>query len=223
MDLYAIIVAGGSGSRMKSHVPKQFIEVQGKPILMHTITAFFEHNPKIIIILGLPSDQIEYWKQICETYQFTVPHTVVIGGKTRFQTVKNCLSYCSGSGLVAIHDGVRPFVSSELIHNSYHMAMDKGNAVAAVKLKDSIRVVTNGHTQSIDRSKYYIVQTPQTFRLELIKKAFDTDESPSYTDDATVLERLGENIYIIEGSYINMKITTPDDLMMAKAIFSQSK
>ena len=190
---YAIIVAGGSGSRMNSDVPKQFIEIGGLPILMHTLKRFKEADAQIEIILVLPESQFEYWSDLCSTYS-TVPHQLVKGGKTRFQSGLNGLQVIDGEGLVAIHDGVRPFVSVDIINESFKIAAEKGTAVASVASKDSIRV--NG--QSIDRSTVRLIQTPQTFQISLIKKAFETEELNTFTDDASVAEHAGFKINLIK-------------------------
>lgn len=213
---YAIIVAGGSGSRMKSDIPKQFIEVGGLPILMHTLKKFKEAEPEIELILVLPKSQFEYWNQLCEKYP-TVPHQLVKGGNTRFQSGLNGLKTIENEGLVAIHDGVRPFVSAEIIQESFKVANEKGTAVVSVPSKDSVRV--NG--QAIDRSTVRLIQTPQTFQISLIKKAFETEELSTFTDDASVAEHAGFTINLIEGSYENIKITTPEDLQWAEIILEK--
>ena len=215
---YAIIVAGGSGSRMKSDTPKQFIEVGGLPILMHTLKRFKEADSEIELILVLPESQLDYWKELCSKYP-TVPHQLVKGGKTRFQSGLNGLQVIGNEGLVAIHDGVRPFVSVDIINESFRIAAEKGTAVVSVPSKDSVRV--NG--KSIDRSTVKIIQTPQTFQIPLIKKAFETEESDSFTDDASVAEHAGFEINLIEGNYENIKITTPEDLLWAEIIINAGR
>ena len=219
---FAIIVAGGTGSRMGSEIPKQFIKIGKLPILMHTINRFFELDKSLTIILILPESQFDFWNELCMEYDFNIPHQIVAGGYSRFQSVGNGLkTITTNDGLVAIHDGVRPFVNKEIIQKSFEIAAEKGNAIVAVKLKDSIRIEEpNGTTKALDRSKFHLIQTPQTFQLKLIKQAFNTPELTEFTDDATVLERLGEKINLIEGSYQNIKITTPEDLIFAEAIFS---
>jgi 2-C-methyl-D-erythritol 4-phosphate cytidylyltransferase len=208
---YAIIVAGGSGSRMKSDIPKQFIEVGGLPILIHTLKRFKEADSSIELILVLPASQFEYWNELCKKYS-TVPHQLVKGGQTRFQSSLSGLQAIDNEGLVAIHDGVRPFVSVDIINESFKMASQKGTAVVSVPSKDSVRV--NG--QAIDRSTVRLIQTPQTFQIPLIKKAFKSEELSTFTDDASVAEYAGFEINLIEGNYENIKITTPEDLLWAK-------
>jgi 2-C-methyl-D-erythritol 4-phosphate cytidylyltransferase len=213
---YAIIVAGGSGSRMKSDIPKQFIEVGGLPILMHTLKRFNEADSAIKLILVLPESQFEYWNELCVKYP-AAPHQLVKGGKTRFQSGLNGLKAIDTEGLVAIHDGVRPFVSVAIINESFKIASEKGTAVVSVPSKDSVRV--NG--QAIDRSTVRLIQTPQTFQIALIKKAFETEELSTFTDDASVAEHAGFEINLIEGNYENIKITTPEDLLWAEIILKQ--
>ncbi len=216
---YAIIVAGGSGLRMGSDIPKQFLELGGEPVLMHTIRKFHQAIDGIVIKLVLPEAQQEYWSTLCRNYRFELPHEVVNGGASRFQSVRNGLNSIAGiSGIVAIHDGVRPFVSWDIIRRSFSVAGEQGNATVAVPLKDSIRVLEKDHSRAVERTAYRIIQTPQTFRLELIKKAFETPELPVFTDDASVLEHAGHMIHLIEGSYENIKITTPEDLILGEAL-----
>jgi 2-C-methyl-D-erythritol 4-phosphate cytidylyltransferase len=213
---YAIIVAGGSGSRMKSDIPKQFIEIGGLPILIHTLKRFKEAEPDIELILVLPESQFEYWNQLCDKYP-TVPHRLVSGGSTRFQSGLNGLKTIDNEGLVAIHDGVRPFVSPAIIQESFKVAAEKGTAVVSVPSKDSVRV--NG--QAIDRSTVRLIQTPQTFQVSLIKKAFETEELSTFTDDASVAEHAGFEIHLTEGNYENIKITTPEDLLWAEVLLAR--
>lgn len=215
-SFFAIIVAGGSGSRMKSDVPKQFLLLNGKPILQHTIERFLAVSLPIRIILVLPARDLPIWERLCEQHHFhPAGIQTVVGGKTRFQSVRNGLnSIQAEQGLVAVHDGVRPFVSPEIIQTGFETAARTGSAVACVPVKDSVRVIgPDGGSQAVDRSLYRLVQTPQTFRLELFRKAFQTDEQPFFTDCASVMEHAGFAITLIEGAYENIKITTPDDLV----------
>ena len=220
---YAIIVAGGKGTRIKSLVPKQFIPLAGLPILMHTIKAFREYSQEIKIILVLPQDDVTRWNQLCEQHRFEVPLEIVHGGETRFQSVKSGLSRVPENSLVAIHDGVRPLVSSDIIGASFRLAAVHGTAVAAVRLKDSIRMTDQDTTKAADRSKFRLIQTPQTFRSELIKKAYLTREESSMTDDASVAEHAGHLISLFEGSYENIKVTTSEDLVVAEALIASRK
>jgi 2-C-methyl-D-erythritol 4-phosphate cytidylyltransferase len=221
MKKWAVIVAGGSGTRMKSEIPKQFIEIGGRPILMHTLEAFHTAFSSLKLILVLPEIQVPFWRGLCEKHKFEIKHQIVNGGVARFHSVKNGLNAIHSSGLVAIHDGVRPFISAEIIKNSFKVAGEKGNAVASVALKDSLRKVkADGQNELVNRAEFQLIQTPQTFHIELIKKAFETEYDPSFTDDAMVLEKLGIAINLIEGDYRNIKITTAEDLFTAEAMLS---
>jgi 2-C-methyl-D-erythritol 4-phosphate cytidylyltransferase len=217
---YAIIVAGGKGTRMRNTVPKQFLEINGKPILLHTLQAFFRYSEKIKIILVLPKDDFQIWDNIASKYNFNKPLVLQEGGDTRFQSVKKGLEKIEGDGLVAIHDGVRPLVSEDIIGASFRIAAVHRSAVAAVRLKESIRVTDQDQTKAVDRSKYRVIQTPQTFQVSLIKKAYTMREDESLTDDASVAERSGLSISLFEGSYANIKITTAEDLIVAEALLN---
>ncbi|WP_234733495.1 2-C-methyl-D-erythritol 4-phosphate cytidylyltransferase [Tellurirhabdus bombi] len=220
MQQFAIIVAGGSGSRMGNSTPKQFLPIGGLPILMHTIRRFFAYSPDIQAILVLPEAQISVWNALTDQYHFTEPTLVVPGGKTRFQSVQNGLKQIMAQdGLVAVHDGVRPFITPQIIQNSFETARQHGSAVTCVPLKDSARVVhADGSNQAVDRTQYRLVQTPQTFQLALFRQAFQTAEQPFFTDCASVVEHAGFPITLIDGSYENIKITTPEDLILAERI-----
>lgn len=218
MKKYAIIVAGGSGKRMGASMPKQFLKLEGKPVLMHTLQAFHMTDFDIEIIITLPSEEINFWKELCEWHYNYTPHTTVNGGKTRFHSVKNALEHVEGDSLVAIHDGVRPLISSEIILNSYDMAREKGSAVAAVKMKDSVRQLDAVKSYSLERSTLRAIQTPQTFQSNLVKRAYTQDYIDKFTDDASVVEASGHNISLLNGSYENIKITTPEDMFIAEAL-----
>lgn len=201
---------------METNVPKQFLLLAGKPILMHTIEAFY--NSEIShIILVLPLGEMEYWNELCQKNGFTIKHQLVAGGSSRFESVNNGLQYCNNEDLVAIHDGVRPFISKEIILKSFETALEKGNAVAAVRLKDSIRKVELLGNKNVNRDNYYLIQTPQTFKVELIKQAYAAQNHINFTDDASVLEANGHAINLIAGDYKNIKITTPEDMLIAEA------
>lgn len=217
---YALIVAGGKGTRIKSRLPKQFLELNGKPILLHTLEAFFRYSEKIIIVLVLPEDDFEIWKELCEKHNFNKPIALQKGGETRFQSVKNGLDKIEAPGLVAIHDGVRPLVSEDIIGASFRLAAVHQSAVAAVRLKESIRMTDQDNTKAMDRSRFRLIQTPQTFDVALIKQAYQMKEDLSMTDDASVAEKSGHVISLFEGSYENIKITTPEDLIIAEALMN---
>lgn len=220
MQKYVIIVAGGQGSRFNSELPKQFIPMNGLPILMHTIHAFYRYHQSIEIIVVLPADQMSYWKSICSEYNFTIAHQLVAGGKARFFSVKNGLSMIDKPGLVGIHDGVRPLIDVATIARCYDMAENEGNAIPVVAPVDSMRqLMSNGTNNYVDRQNYCLIQTPQVFKTELILKAFEQDFNDSFTDDASVLEGIMPgSIKLVEGNRKNLKITTPEDLVYAEAI-----
>jgi 2-C-methyl-D-erythritol 4-phosphate cytidylyltransferase len=216
---YAIIVAGGSGSRMNSELPKQFIPIGGIPILIHTLKRFIDYSSDIRIILVLPENEIANWEVIASKYFFKNPLEIVGGGASRYESVKNGLQCIKEKeALVAIHDGVRPFVSKNIIHESFIKAEIYGNAITAVPLKDSIRIVDGDKSRSADRTTFRLIQTPQTFKYSVIGKAYQTPELASFTDDASVAEYTGEQIRLIDGSYSNIKITTSEDLVIADGI-----
>ena len=218
MKKTALIVAGGNGSRMESDLPKQFILLAGKPILMHTIEAFNNCNVSNIIVV-LPLNQIDFWKELCTEFSFNLAHEIIAGGASRFESVQNGLVRCNEEDLVAIHDGVRPFITAEIINNSFDTAAQKGNAVAAVRLKDSIRKVDLLGNKNVNRDAYFLIQTPQTFKCNIIKDAYQAQDHINFTDDASVLEANGHAINLIPGDYKNIKITTPEDLLVAEAFY----
>lgn len=213
---FALIVAGGSGSRMKSDAPKQFLEVAGKPILMHTIEAFFCFDRTIEFILVLPENEQARWKELCTDFNFTVSHRIAAGGRTRFESVKNGLDLIGEDGIVFIHDGVRPLVSQQTLQNCLVATLEKGNALPVVPVSESVRYVDENGNRALDRSKYFLVQTPQTFRAADIKKAYKQTYSELFTDDASVLESMGLKIYTVAGNRENIKITFPEDLQITE-------
>ena len=225
MKEYALIVAGGTGSRMQSNIPKQFMLLDGRPVLIQTIEAFLHYSKNIDIILVLPELAINEWKTLCDKFNFSIPIQIAKGGKTRFLSVKNGLKLIENDdSLVAIHDGVRPLVRKEIIGASFRLAEIHGAAVASTRLKESLRIVDKDQTLSIDRSKYRSIQTPQTFKTTMIKSAYDNcEDSPEFTDDASVAEKNGLKISLFEGSYDNIKITTQEDLLFAEALMRSKK
>lgn len=221
MTKFAIIVAGGKGNRMNSDLPKQFIEVGGKPILMHTLERFYQADASITIILVLPKEQISYWQELQTTYRFEVPVLVTTGGDTRFHSVKNGLSLVDKPGLVAVHDGVRPFVSLTTILKGYEIARLHKTAIPVLDVIDSIRYVEVDHNEAVNRANYRLVQTPQVFQVELLKNAYEQNFSDLFTDDASVIEALGESITLYEGNKENIKLTTPFDLKIAQVLITE--
>lgn len=220
MHNYAIIVAGGKGERMGATTPKQFLELSGKPILMHTLEKFQQTVPSIKIILALPENQFDFWEELCYKHKFvTTPHQIVKGGETRFHSVENALKLVKEEGVVAIHDGVRPLVSEATIKRCFIEAESKGNAVPVMDVVDSIRHFSkqSKKSEAVSRSCYKIVQTPQCFSSELILKAYEQEFDKLFTDDATVVEKLDVAINLVEGNKENIKITTEEDLLIAEA------
>ncbi len=216
---FAVIVAGGKGLRMQTDISKQFIEIQGKPILMHTIEAFSHYDSSVQIIVVLPTTQIEFWAELCNKHGFRLPHQVVVGSESRFHSVKNGLEEIKIPALVAVHDGVRPLVSTETISRCFDKAEKYGAAIPVVDLVESIRQITINGSHSVDRSAYKLVQTPQVFDAEMLIKAYKQEFSPFFTDDASVVEAIGKEIHLVEGNCENIKITTTFDLVMAEKVF----
>ncbi len=219
MQQYALIVAGGNGTRMRAEMPKQFLLLAGKPILMHTLMVFHQLNCKLVVVL--PETQVGYWKILCETHNFSIPHEVVTGGQSRFHSVQNGLAVIPANALVAIHDGVRPCISVKVIEHTFEIALQKGNAVAAIVPKDSIRIVEEEDNHSVNRDYYRLMQTPQTFQSTLIKQAYEQSNHSNFTDDAGVLESAGYVIHLVEGDYRNIKITTSEDLIIAEVFLTR--
>lgn len=219
----AILVAGGRGTRMGGPVSKQYLPIGGRPVLMHTLEVFALSEPGIFLILVLPEVDFSLWSKLCRDHGFSLPHQVIAGGNTRFQSVRNGLDALPfEKGLVAVHDGVRPFVAKEVIRESFDQAEKTGSAIAVIPLKDSIRKVTEaGNSVFQERQFFRLVQTPQTFQIEKIKKAFQVAELPQFTDDATVYEYQGWEVSLIQGNPENIKITTPEDLQYAEFLLSR--
>ena len=206
---------------MSGAIPKQFVEIAGKPVLVHTIEAFFRVDESIEVVLVLPSDHLSRWDPIAVQYALRDRVRIVTGGATRFQSVAAGLATIPHTdGLVAVHDAVRPCISPDIIINAYRSAEQHQSAVVCVRLKDSIRERKDGHTQARDRSKYYLVQTPQVFDLALLRAAYAQSEEEHFTDDASVFEAAGHQVAIVEGSYDNIKITTDIDRVIAEILLS---
>ncbi len=207
---YVIIVAAGSGSRMGSNIPKQFLPIDGKPILMHTIDAFKSVPDKILV---LSHSGIDMWRSLCNEYGYTVQCRVVEGGAERFNSVKNALEFVPDDAVVAIHDGVRPYVTETVIEDAFCVAEREGSAVPVVDCVDSVRVLTeDGGNMPFDRNRVKLVQTPQVFQASILKKAYNVDYNPAFTDDASVVEASGYRIHLTKGDYRNKKITTKSDI-----------
>lgn len=223
MEKYVIIVAGGSGKRMGGEVPKQFLLVAGKPILMHTVEAFKRTSNDFKFILVLPEEHFSTWNALCNEYNFSVPMQMVAGGKERFFSVKNALDYVPNDALVAVHDGVRPFVSKDTINEAFEVAEKNGSAVPVIDEVDSLRRVSDGASQAINRAEYKRVQTPQVFQSTILKKAYNQEFSSFFTDDASVVESISEKITLTSGNVENIKLTTPHELLLAEALVNGYK
>jgi len=222
MNKAALLVAGGKGMRMGTSLPKQYLPLAGKPVLMHTLEKFFSADPSLHLILVLPKDDFDYWRRLCEQHHFALPHELVSGGESRFQSVKNGLMALPFTeGLVAIHDGVRPFVTEQVIQSSFDQAAKSGSAIPVVSLKDSLRKVdASGESTFQERANFRLVQTPQTFQLKPLLQAFAVEELEIFTDDATVFEHQGWTVTLIEGNSENIKLTTPEDLAFAEFLMA---
>ena len=219
--LYTIIVAGGKGMRMGKDLPKQFLPIDGTPILMHTLQAFYDYDPSMTLIVVLPSDQQAYWSRLCGDYHFTIPHSVAKGGETRFHSVKNGLTCIKEEGLVAVHDGVRPFVHRDTIDRCFAAAQASGAAVPVIEVVDSLRKAEDDGSRAVSRKDYRIVQTPQVFDISLLKEAYKQPYTVDFTDDASVVEAYGRKISLVEGNRENIKITSPFDLVIAEAFLNK--
>ncbi len=215
-----LIVAGGSGSRMQSEIPKQFMLLAGEPVLMQTIRIFFNHNAAYKIVVVLPEKQRKYWDDLCRVYRFDYRYHSTVGGATRFHSVQNGLTLIDDDSVVAIHDGVRPLVSPVTIERCFDVASQFGNAVPYGIMHESVRIEDSRGNRMIDREQLRIIQTPQTFRAGLIKEAYQQPYNERFTDDALVLESAGHSIHLVEGNAENIKITTLRDLKIAELLWN---
>ena len=219
MKKYAIIVAGGKGLRMGGELPKQFIPVEGRPVLMRTLDAFHAFDSAMEIILVLPRDHQPYWQELCAEYQFAVPHRIADGGATRFHSVQSGLALADEpEALIAVHDGVRPFVSPEVIEACYREAEAHGAVVPVIPIVETVRHLLLEGSETVSRDAYRLVQTPQTFRASLLRRAYEQPFCEAFTDDSSVVEALGHVVHLVEGNRENIKLTTPYDLIVAKAL-----
>ena len=221
MKFYAIIVAGGSGKRMQSALAKQFLLLNEKPVMMHTLQAFFysQFHPEIILVLAKADH--DFWRELCIKYHFNIPHTLVEGGEERFHSVRNGLLTIKEDGVVAIHDGVRPLVSRALITQTFKEALAHGNAVPYIKPSDSVRQLGGDSSKIINRDHLALIQTPQTFVLTQLRTAYQQSFSKTFTDDASVVEAAGFPINLVEGHRNNIKITYPEDLELANFLLGK--
>jgi len=218
---YAIIVAGGTGSRMGSNLPKQFMLIKGKPVLYYSIKTFLDAYEDIEIILVLPAAFTNIGEEIIDAYFDKERIKIAIGGDTRFQSVKNGLKLVEDESIIFVHDAVRCLVSVSLIHRCYELAMQTGAAVPVISSKDSVRILNDDNNGVIDRNKVMLVQTPQTFHSKILLPAFDIDYKDKFTDEATVVEAYGLRVSLAEGEETNIKITAPIDLLIAERTIEQ--
>ena len=217
-----LIVAGGRGTRMGGPQPKQFLELAGRPVLMHTLEAFDRWDASARLIVVLPEDQIDTWKRLCEAHVFGRIHRVVAGGETRFHSVRNGLDAVASDGLIAVHDGVRPLVAPSVIAACFAAAADGGAAVPVVPVVESVREVdADGGSRPVDRARLRVVQTPQVFRADVLRAAYCLPYDPRFTDDASVVEASGVAVRLVPGNRENIKLTTPMDLLLAEQLMRQ--
>ena len=218
MKQFAVIVAGGSGTRMGSVLPKQFLLLQGKPVLFHTLKSFIDALPGIQIILVLPEEHLELGKEIVDGFFDKSQILLTAGGETRFHSVQNGLRHVTEESVIFVHDGVRCLVTPELIHRCFQTAVETGSAVQVIEMKDSVRILTEDGNEPLDRGRLRIVQTPQTFHSKILLPAFEIDYKERFTDEATVVEAFGLKVSLVEGETTNIKITNPVDLVIASSI-----
>lgn len=220
MDKYAVIVAGGKGQRMGNAIPKQFLPLAGKPVLYHTIKAFKDAFDDIKLVLVLPQDQLSYAQMVLQAFPERIDIAIVTGGETRFHSVQNGLKAVSGNSVIFVHDGVRPLVSADLVQRCFVQAVEKGSAIPAIAVADSMRIIEGENSSPVDRQNMRSIQTPQTFRSDILLPAFLQGYREQFTDEATVVEAYGEEVYLIEGERGNIKITTPEDMLIAETILN---
>ena len=218
MKKHIIIVAGGKGLRMGGEIPKQFLPIGGKPVLMRTIEAFHLYDNTIHVVLVLPVSQQTYWRELCKKYSFELPHEVADSGETRFHSVMNGLALVEGEGLVGVHDGVRPFVSQEVITRCYAEAGTKKAVIPVIGVVETVRRLEGTDSVTVPRDQYKLVQTPQVFDVALLQRAYQQKYTEMFTDDASVVEALGEKVSLVEGNRENIKLTTPFDLKLAEML-----
>ena len=218
MKKYALIVAGGKGLRMGKDLPKQFLLLGGKPVLMRTLERFAAYDPSLSLILVLPEAHREYWLSLCSKYDFTLPHRIAPGGETRFHSVKNGLTLVDEDGWVAVHDGVRPFISCEVIGACFEQAAISGAAIPVLPVIETLRETEGMTSRTVDRNRYCTVQTPQVFAASLLKEAYGQSYTDAFTDDASVVESLGHPVTLVAGNRENIKITTPFDLQIGEML-----
>ncbi len=222
MNKYAVIVAGGSGSRMGGTLPKQFLLLKDKPVLYYTIKTFLESYPDIQVILVLPVDYTDMGQEIIDAWFDKERIRITAGGETRFHSVQNGLSLIEEESIIFVHDGVRCLLSTDLIHRCYQQAVETGTAIPAIPSKDSIRLLTDEGNEAFDRNKVMLIQTPQTFHSKILIPAFQIDYKDKFTDEATVVEAFGMKVSLVEGEERNIKITRPVDIVIAEQLLNET-
>jgi len=222
---YVIVVAGGKGLRMGSDIPKQFLPISGKPVLMRTLERFHEYSAELQIILVLPEAQQDYWQELCKEYHFEVEYLLANGGQTRFHSVQNGLALVpdGAEGVVGVHDGVRPFPSVDVIRNCFETARTAKAVIPVIPVVETVRHLEGDSSVTVPRGDYRLVQTPQTFDIQLLKAANCQPYNDGFTDDASVVESYGHTITLVEGNRENIKITTPYDIVVAEAIITSEQ
>ena len=218
----AIIVAGGKGKRLGADIPKQFLPLGGKPLLFHAMEAFRAYDGDLQLVVVLPPDHLDRWRELCRSHGLDIPHMTVPGGVERYHSVKEGLAQVDHDGLVAVHDGARPLVDPDLIARCFEGALRHGAAIPVVPVCSSVREVSEGRSRAIDRERLRIVQTPQCFQAPLLRKAFGQPYEPAFTDEATMVERLGAEVFLVAGDERNIKVTNPLDLRVAEELMAAS-
>jgi len=218
MKKYAIVVAGGTGNRMQGNVPKQFMLLRGKPVMLYPIEAFYAYDPAIQIILVVHADYLEYWDELIRNFEIPVPVQIATGGKTRFDSVKSGLNLIEGDGIVAIHDAARPLIDADFVSALFTAATEHGSAIPAIPLNDTIRKIDGDISLQLDRSTLRAIQTPQVFSVLQLKQAYQQPYQPVFTDDASVLQSAGFQIFLTEGRADNIKITLQQDIALAEVL-----
>lgn len=222
MKKYAIIVAGGTGTRMQGDIPKQFMPVAGKPVMLYSIEAFYTYDSTIDIILAVHTDYIDFWKTLCEKYKISIPFRIAEGGATRFDSVKNALQIINNDGYVAIHDAARPMITADFVQYLFSEAEKNGSSLPGIALNETIRMMDGDSSFQIDRSRLRAMQTPQVFKYEELKQAYTQSYNPLFTDDAAVMQSAGFQLHLCEGLTSNIKITNPTDLILAETFLKIS-
>jgi len=217
-----IITAGGIGKRMGSHLPKQFIEIAGKPILLYTLEKFYAFDSSAQLILTLPNEWRSFWNDMLTSHHCSIPHQIVDGGVERYHSIKNALAVCTGD-VIAVHDGVRPLVSNTTIERCLSALNTHEAVIPIIPLKESLRSISNNQSKAVNRADYCLVQTPQCFRASVLKKAYDQPFHTGITDDASLVEEAGFFVHLVDGNEENLKITSPNDLFVAEAYLNRDK